>query len=141
MNKISSSYRGTFSCNTIPYFSDQNFSVIVNLSKDIEKGSHFISLYFLRTKIIYFDSYGVKSHNLYINKYLSQYNKKIIYSKKTIQHITSYFCGFFCILFILFTENNVSLEVFLSLFNTENLISNDKVCIETIKYYIKNSCI
>ena len=132
MNKISSSYRGTFSCNTIPYFNDQNFFVIVNLSKDDEKRSHLISLYFLKTKIIYFDSYGVKSDNSYINKYLSKYNKKNVYSKQTIQDISSYHYGFFCISYILFTENNNSLEAFLSLFNTENLISNDEVCIEII---------
>ena len=141
MKQISSSFRGTFSCNTIPYFNDQNFSIIVNLSKDNEKGSHLISLFFLKNKIIYFDPYGLKSNNTYINKYLSKYNKKIVYSKSQIQDILSNHCGFFCISFILFTENSHPLKVFLSIFNNNNLLCNDYICIEMIKYYIKLACI
>ena len=141
MKKISYSYRGTFSCNTIPYFNDQKFSIIVNLSKDNEQGSHLVSLFFLKSKIIYFDAYGLKCNNSYINKYLAKYSKRIVYWKKPIQDILSNHCVFFCISMVLFTENNNSLEGFLSLFNTENLLFNDYVCIEIIKYYIKYSCI
>ena len=44
MNKISSSFRGTFSIDNIPTFDDESFSLIVNLSKENEKGSHFIAI-------------------------------------------------------------------------------------------------
>ena len=34
MEKISSSFRGTFSIDKIPMFKEKNFSIIVNLSKE-----------------------------------------------------------------------------------------------------------
>ena len=121
MKKISTSYRRTFSCNKIPYFSDQNFSIIINLSKDNEQGTHLISLFFLKANFFYFDSYGLKYNNIYISKYLAKYSKRIVYWKKPLQHILSDHCGFYCILFILFIENNNSLEGFLSLFKRKNI--------------------
>ena len=38
MKKISCSFRGTFSIDKIPTFKDEKFSIIVNLSKENEKG-------------------------------------------------------------------------------------------------------
>ena len=139
MNKISSSYRGTFPCDTIPHFFDENVSLIINLSRHNEEGSHLISIYIFKRKIIYFDPFGIKSNNTYINKYLSKYNKKIIYSKKPVQHILSSHCGFFVMSFILFIEKHKSLAKYLSLFITKHLIYNDFICVEIIKYYIKSS--
>ena len=40
MEKISSSFRGTFSIDNIPMFTEKSFSIIVNLSKEKEKGAH-----------------------------------------------------------------------------------------------------
>ena len=139
MNKISSSYRGTFPCDTIPHFFDENVSLIINLSRHDEEGSHLISVYIFKRKIIYFDPFGIKSNNTYINKYLSKYNKKIIYSKKPVQHILSSHCGFFVMSFILFIEKHKSLAKYLSLFITKHLIYNDFICVEIIKYYIKST--
>ena len=59
MNKISSSFRGTFSIDNIPTFDDECFSLIVNLSKESEKGSHFIAISSSKNKIVYFDSFGI----------------------------------------------------------------------------------
>lgn len=141
MSQISSSYKGTFACNVIPYFDNQTFSLIINLSTDREKGSHFISLFVLKNKIVYFDSYGLKNNNKFVEKYLQKYNKQIIYSNKTIQHISSAHCGYFAMSFILSLENNISLIKFLSFFRENNLIVNDYICVKIIKYFIKNSCI
>ena len=138
MNKISSSYRGTFPCDTIPHFFDENVSLIINLSRHDEKGSHLISIYIFKRKIIYFDPFGIKSNNTYINKYLSKYNKKIVYSKKSLQHILSSHCGFFVMSFILFYEKHKSLTKYLALFNTKHLKCNDFICVEIIKYYIQS---
>ena len=59
MDKISSSYRGTFSIDNIPTFDDECFSLIVNLSKESEKGSHFIAISSSKNKIVYFDLLGI----------------------------------------------------------------------------------
>ena len=47
MNKISWSFRGTFSANNIPKFKDKYFSLIVNLSnegKQVHISSQYLSL-------------------------------------------------------------------------------------------------
>ena len=58
MNKISWSFRGTFSANNIPKFNDKYFSSIVNLSNEGETGTHFIAIFITENKILYFDSLG-----------------------------------------------------------------------------------
>ena len=42
---ISNSFKGVFSSDNIPLFSDYNVSLICNLSKSNEKGSHFVAIY------------------------------------------------------------------------------------------------
>ena len=37
MEKISCSFRGTFSIDKIPTFKDEHFSIVVNLSKEMKK--------------------------------------------------------------------------------------------------------
>merc|ERR1712105_226523 len=68
MKKISCSFRGTFLIDKIPTFKDEKFSIIVNLSKENEKGTHFIGISSSKDTIIYFDSS--------IEKYLKKYRKK-----------------------------------------------------------------
>ena len=67
MKTISLSFRGTFSLDNIPTFEEETFSVIVNLSKVGERGSHFIALFILENKIWYFDSFGTLQINKIIN--------------------------------------------------------------------------
>ena len=69
MEKISRSYNGTFSIDNIPNFDDDVFSIIINLSKHHEKGTHFIAIYSLKDKILYFDSLGMPIE-LSLRKYL-----------------------------------------------------------------------
>ena len=76
MEKISSSFRGTFSFDKIPMFKEKNFSIIVNLSKENEKGTHFIGISLLKNVIVYFDSYGVETIKLTIEEYLKKYKKR-----------------------------------------------------------------
>ena len=63
MEKISRSFNGTFSIDNIPVFEDDVFSVIINLSKQNAIGTHFIAVYVLENKIIYFDSFGNQLNN------------------------------------------------------------------------------
>ena len=70
MNKISRTFYGTFSIDNIPEINNDVFSVIVNLSKRNEKGTHFIAVSSRKNKIIYFDSLGNQNINLTLTKYL-----------------------------------------------------------------------
>ena len=58
MDKISRSFQGTYSIDNIPTIKNNDFSIIINLSKQNEKGSHFVAIFNKQNKIIYFDSFG-----------------------------------------------------------------------------------
>ena len=138
MNKISKTFWGTFSIDNIPLIKDDIFSVIVNLSKQNEKGTHFIAVSSRKNRIIYFDSLGNQNIDITLKKYLKKYKKQIIYSNFQLQNLFSNHCGFFCISFILCMENDISLENFLKFFNRKNLYLNDYICIEIVKFYISH---
>ena len=121
MEKISSSFRGTFSIDKIPMFKEENFSIIVNLSKENEKGTHFIGISLLKNVIIYFDSY----------------RKQVIYSNVQLQHLFSSHCGFFCISCILCLENNIPFHKFLNVCHKKDLHLNDYISIKIITTFIK----
>ncbi len=76
MNKISWSFRGTFSANNIPKFKDNFFSLIVNLSNEGETGTHFIAIFITENKILYFDSLGSFQINPNIKHYLETYKNQ-----------------------------------------------------------------
>ena len=76
MHKISKTFCGTFSVDNIPVIGDDVFSVIVNLSKENEKGTHFIALSSLKSKIIYFDSFGNQNIDKTLEKYLKNIKNK-----------------------------------------------------------------
>ena len=137
MEKISDSFRGTFPIDKIPSFKDENFSIIVNLSRENEKGTHFIAISSSKNTIVYFDSYGVEHINLNIEKYLKKYRKKIIFSNIQLQHAFSSHCGFFCISFILSFENNIPLHKFIKMFHRKDMYLNDYICIKIITTLIK----
>ena len=137
MKKISKSFRGTFSCDNIPIFKETSISVISNLSRERDVGSHFVAIFIGDDKIIYFDPFGLESYNISIKEYLKKYKKEIIYSKQRLQAYNSSHCGYFCVIFILCVENNLCLRNFLELFIKNDLLINDYVCIELIKEHIR----
>ena len=84
MEKISDSFRGTFPIDKIPSFKDESFSIIVNLSRENGKGTHFIAISSSKNTIVYFDSYGVEHINSNIEKYLKKYRSKIFFFEYSI---------------------------------------------------------
>lgn len=137
MKKISCSFRGTFSKDNIPTFEEESFSVIVNLSKEGETGTHFVALFVLKNKIWYFDSFGNLQSDSIIKKYLKRYKKRILYTENQIQHPLSFLCGFFCISFILCIENMIPLEMFFKMFHKKKLHLNDYICVQIIIFFIR----
>ena len=131
-------FKGVFPCDSIPDFSKgEFFSCIVNLSKQNEKGTHFIGISLLKNVIIYFDSYGLETINLTIEQYLKKYRKQVIYSNVQLQHLFSSHCGFFCISCILCLENNIPFHKFLNIFHKKDLYLNDYISIKIITGFIK----
>ena len=134
--KFSKTYKGCFSSDNFPKNLKPPFSIIINLSKHNKPGTHFICIIENKKQIFYFDSFGINCFVPSICNFLLSKQKEIVQNIKSIQHQNSLFCGFFCILFVLFMEKNkFDLTKFQNKFST-NLIKNDYACINEIKKYL-----
>lgn len=70
---------------------------IINLSSSNHTGSHFVCIIVNSNNIAdYFDSYGLESIDININKALDVSGIMIKPFQKQIQHLSSQFCGIFC---------------------------------------------
>lgn len=130
------SFLGVYPCDIQPQFQERycKFSIVFNTDKHNEEGEHFVAIYCDREKIIYFDSFGEKCKNKNIKKFikLNLNGRKFNYNKKCIQDNKSLFCGLYCLSFIMFQNNNISLCKYLKYFSTTNLLSNDKLVTKII---------
>lgn len=134
-----SQFIGVFSCNSLPKFPHSRpYSLICNLSKDTNKGTHFIAIYIFPNVIIYYDPYGMECYNKYILQFLLSKKCKIIYNKKCIQHISSVYCGYYCFGFCMFLESSKSLLSYNKLFFKSKLYKNEKIVEQLILKKLRN---
>ena len=80
--------------------------------------------------VIYFDSFGIEHIPKEINKFLG--NKNIITNIYRIQAYSSIMCGYFCIGFIDFMLQGISLQDYTNLFFLTDFERNDKII---LKYF------
>jgi hypothetical protein len=107
-------------------------SVIFNLSPHYETGSHFVAILKKNNKLIYFDSFGEKCNNENIIKFLKNITSKLYFNLKPIQSKNSYFCGLFCLAFLIICQKkNKSLKHFQNLF-PNSINKNDKIVLNII---------
>lgn len=109
---------------------------IVNLSPSQEKNGHFVAICVTENSFTYFDPYGIPCYNPYIlSAFHQRPNFKIDCSKKAIQASFSYFCGFFCICFLICDDMKLTQDQFNSLFY-EASCKNENICIDIIKSHL-----
>ena len=136
--KIFQKFLGCFPADLQPKTRRTNFSIVFNLSKHNEKGTHFVAIYTDKEKLIYFDSFGEPiMNNLiqnFVNKHLKE--KKIVFNKTKIQHDLSSFCGIFCLSFLAAQENQIPLKEYLNNFDKTDLMLNDKISTNVLKSLI-----
>ena len=77
MDKISRSFHGTYSIDNIPTIKNNNFSIIINLSKQNKKGSHFVAIFNKKNKMIYFDSFGDQNIHRTLQIYIKRYKEQV----------------------------------------------------------------
>jgi len=140
LNSLPIAFDGVFSCDNIPtQITDKStYIIICNLSKENEKGTHFITLAKVGEKHFYlFDSLALELHLLpYQIRVLIPKHVKIV-CKTNIQPIISSFCGFYCVYFVLFLNlKNDHYKFRPNMFS--NINTNDRKCITTITNMIKN---
>lgn len=125
---------------------------IVNLQNhNIGNGTHWVCFIIFKSKVVYYDSFGLVCPLPVIN-FVRKYNNKInlIYSIDHIQNIDSVLCGWFVLFFLYFmlimNKNNRNYAVLVNnhnkLFNAKGSKYNDNILQSLVKnlfqknYYI-----
>ena len=144
-------YEGIYACDNIParIARLKYFNIICNLDALGKSGSHFVAIVGQPKKVIYIDPLGRPCTNRFITKFLRKAqqntkkknneveqhpNRNLEWLNVAMQDPMSSFCGYYCLLIILFFErrrHGIHIN-----FDTDNLMSNDEKCIEYIKQFI-----
>ena len=97
---------------------------VINSDPSSEPGEHWVAVYFVkRGRGEYFDIYGLPRTLIDLDSYMDAYSLSgWIYNRKTLQ---PYFCGRYCVYFILFRCRGVPLHAIVSDFMS-NLTENDR---------------
>jgi hypothetical protein len=132
-------FKGVFSCNNIPASLSNNdsFSIVCNLSKVEEPGTHFITIVCFKDYVLYIDSIGMHCFNLDITRFLLNLNRTIFYNTKKIQSITSTYCGMYCVMYILHFNTPLHYQHDNKLSFTIDMQKNDKQCVKNVSRLIK----
>lgn len=132
-------FKGVFPCDNLPKKISLPAALIINLSKSVEPGSHWVSLCIDKHGHgEYFCSLGFKvEKNYYIENFVKRYCKKIICNTQQLQHINSNYCGLYAVAFIFYKLRGGNLDNFLKKFS-KNTIVNDIYIHNQYTYYINN---
>lgn len=124
-------FKGVYSSDTIPRKKlNNNESIIVNLSKIKQKGTHFIAIKIINNELYIADSLKLQYYNKYIMSYIKRYNI-VHYAPFPIQSLYSIYCGFFAMSFVMYS-NNKTFNQFYNLFFKRMLSKNDAISIKII---------
>ena len=137
LSPLCSIFKGTYPCDLLPIISTKKrYCIIVNLSSSNKPGSHFISLYFIPKNniCVYFDSLGLPCFDKNIINHILFLKYKMIDPGIQIQDVTSKYCGFYCISFVLAMQMCIPVSQFILNFETNMLLKNDS---KVEKYIIK----
>jgi hypothetical protein len=133
---IGQTFLGSFPCDMPPNPRKKNiFSVIFNLSKHDEEGTHFVAIFADKKQLMYFDPLGNECKNKDILNFLSKYklDRKLRKKFPRIQSNESIFCGYFCLGFILAMTEEIPMKQFFNIFDYDDLNNNDPIIIEFIQ--------
>jgi hypothetical protein len=142
---------GVFSSDTLPAHREletfdrrwrrkRRFSLICNLSREREEGTHFIVVAATSHRIYYLDPTGLPCPDTRIASFLSecaQHRDIVYFNEQTIQHPWSYFCGYYALLFVLRFDRGASWQTNLFVCDkrdSTDLFVNDTLCIHYLKH-------
>jgi hypothetical protein len=131
---ITQDFKGCFSCDNIPYSLKHNkkFSIICNLSKSYEPGTHWVTIVVDQYYTFYYDSLGFPCYNTDIRSFINHIGKPMKWNGSKIQSDKSTYCGFFAILMVLFMDSGTDVTGLNINFRTDNLDLNDSICSNAI---------
>jgi len=131
-------FLGVYPCDSFPEIKNRkSFSLIFNMSKHNERGSHFVSVLKINQNVFYFDSYGKKCSNNFILLFLKSLSDTYFFNSFEIQPYSSIFCGVYSLGFLVSSQKfNLPVESFLSLFYLKDNI-NDQIVTDFIVNILK----
>ena len=131
-------FKGCYACNEIPTFlrHEKKFSVIINLSRANEKGTHWVAVYKDHGTLIYYDPVGFPLINSDIKLFLNSISQEHQHNLFEYQCIYSKLCGYFVMLFTLLLERDMSFTQFRNLFSNK-CAKNNRIVIDLLKYTIE----
>jgi len=113
-------YCGIYPSDLLPDNPQKPCYFVVNTDPAYLPGKHWIVIHIDKFgKIEYFDSFGRAPLQRNFVEFIQKYGKSFIYNKEQIQSNTSTTCGKFCILYIAFRANGLSMKEIISLFSTD----------------------
>lgn len=129
-------FKGVYPCDCLPTTFKLPAAFVINLSTHDEPGTHWVALCISKNGTsFYFDSFGLKPTNFYVQTFLNKHSKSLRYNSQQLQHISSNKCGQFCCVFVVAVLKNCSIDSFLRRFCL-NLFVND-ITIENMYNYMK----
>ena len=126
---------GVFSSNSIPPHLHQhvNFSIIVNLSRRNEKGTHFIVIIKRNNTLLYLDPLALYINlNNDINNFIKDCECNVIKLTHAIQDMRSWYCGYHCMFLMLFFNKTIQCHNKLIKFEEKDLLKNDCICLHNL---------
>ena len=123
-------FNGVFSRDNMPK-KIKDGAYIINLDEYADVGTHWIALFCNRSKIVYFDSFGVEHVLEEIKEFVG--NKNIKANIFRVPANNSVMCGCFCIGFIDFMLADKKLTDFISLFLPYDFKKNDNIILNYFK--------
>ena len=127
-------YKGTRAFNELPKRIIRPSAFIINTETRDKQGEHWLAIFYnTNGSVEFFDSFGLGPTFYGLDEFLIKSSKKCFYNTIALQSLNSVFCGYYCVLFILFKCKKKSFLNFLKHFD-ENTFINDK----NIKNLIKD---
>ena len=126
---LGKNFIGVYPCDSTPKnINKKIFSVIFNLSKHDENGTHFVAILKKNNDIFYFDSFGKNCYNEFILKFINSLSNTYYFNNFQIQNQSSIFCGIFCLGFLLACQKlNYKPEEYLNMFYLKKKCNDDIV--------------
>ena len=114
---------GVFARDELPHQLTYPCCFVLNTQNRSEHGEHWLAFLYNSKRICYFfDSYGLSPYFYNLNNYVENSSNNVVWNMRRLQGESNY-CGFYCILFLIYACRN-KLGTFFNKFNLK-LNEND----------------
>ena len=141
--RLGSIYGGTLPCDKLPKTLQRSTKTafVVNTDPAGMPGSHWIALWTEGEKCELFDSFALPLKTYPdaapLIQWLNNHYEAVEANADSVQSLTSQTCGFYAIFYLMAKSRGASMLDFTSHFKKHDLIGNDKLVTDMMKYLIE----